>query len=154
MITGKQIGHARVLLGMSAAELAKKAGLCESTVRRAEQRNPKRPMSAATLEAIQRTLEAAGMEFSPQPAGCQAAEGAMTITGGPIKAARKLLGWSYATLAKKSRRSLLSVSHAELAIDQADHLGPLLDIQCALEAAGIEFTDAPGVRLRHMNDSK
>jgi transcriptional regulator with XRE-family HTH domain len=77
------------------------------------------------------------------------------ITGGQVRAARGLLGWSQAVLAEKSEVGLSTVRRME-----AD-LGPvrvysdnLWKVQRALEAAGIRFIDqddggGAGVRLHN-----
>lgn len=74
------------------------------------------------------------------------------ITGGQIRAARALLRWSAHTLAARAGVSYPTVQRFE----QFDGVPPsrsskLLNVQTALEAAGIEFigthTDRPGVRL-------
>jgi transcriptional regulator with XRE-family HTH domain len=73
------------------------------------------------------------------------------ITPEQIKAARKLLGWSMATLARQSGRSLMAIACAELLFGKARGSAiTLMFIQITLEAAGIEFLNhgQPGVRLR------
>ena len=74
------------------------------------------------------------------------------ITGLQVKQARKLLGWSAATLARKARKTVLTVSRFE-----EGTLRPRLcdkvqqAIQQALEDAGAEFTaenGGAGVRLK------
>jgi transcriptional regulator with XRE-family HTH domain len=73
----------------------------------------------------------------------------MTINGEQVKAARKLLRWSQAKLAKKSRVTGGRIMDCEsgqatLAPDAADA------VQRALESGGIQFTSdvRPGVKLR------
>ena len=74
------------------------------------------------------------------------------VSGAQIRAARKLLGWSYATLAKKARRRLRLVGRVEEELvdvvpdDLANTYVALVEI---LEAAGVRFDeDKRGVRLR------
>lgn len=70
MITGAQIRAARALLRWSAERLAKEAKLGVATVRRADLADDAVPaMTAANLDAIQRALEAAGIQFIPQNGG-------------------------------------------------------------------------------------
>ena len=73
----------------------------------------------------------------------------MRITPAQCRAARAMLEWSrdgLAVAAKVARRTVVDFERgARRPYDRT-----LADIQRALEAAGIEFTDddAPGVRLR------
>ncbi len=73
----------------------------------------------------------------------------MRITPAQCRAARAMLEWSrdgLAAAAKVARRTVVDFERgARRPYDRT-----LADIQRALEAAGIEFTDddAPGVRLR------
>jgi hypothetical protein len=62
----RQIAAARVLLGLSRAELAAKAGLHVNALKRLEQgvTNPRR----TTLEAVMRALDADGIEFLSETA--------------------------------------------------------------------------------------
>jgi len=70
MITGAQIRAARALLRWSAERLAKEAKLGVATVRRADLADDVTPtMTAANLEAVQRALEAAGIQFIPENGG-------------------------------------------------------------------------------------
>lgn len=77
------------------------------------------------------------------------------ITGMQIRSARAALGWSASDLADRSGVSLRTLMRFE----QFDNVPPsrsstLLDVQNALEVAGIEFIgtpdDAPGIRLRRV----
>ncbi len=72
------------------------------------------------------------------------------ITGGQIKAARKLLGWSEIALSRKSQLSILWVIRTESEKLPREYANKYLSmIQAALEDAGVEFTDEqPGVRMR------
>ncbi len=74
------------------------------------------------------------------------------IAGAQIRAARGLLGWSAAELAKRGGVTRFTIQRLE----QHDGVPPsrsqtLVDIQAALEAAGVEFVgtpdERPGVRL-------
>jgi transcriptional regulator with XRE-family HTH domain len=76
------------------------------------------------------------------------------ITGGQVRAARGLLGWSQAELAEKSRVGLSTVRRMEADLGpvrvQSDNLWK---VQRTIEAAGIQFIDqhdggGVGVRLR------
>jgi transcriptional regulator with XRE-family HTH domain len=60
MISIAQIRAARGLLGWSQAELAAEAGLSRPTIERAETKT----VSEATIDAIRRALETAGVEFT------------------------------------------------------------------------------------------
>ncbi len=75
------------------------------------------------------------------------------ITGAQIRSARAGLGWSAQTLADRAGIGLRTL----LRFEQVDGVPPsrsstLLDVQKALEAAGIEFIgtpdDGPGIRIR------
>ncbi len=60
------------------------------------------------------------------------------ITPDQIKAARKLLGWSAATLAKKAHWGLLTVAKAESGTLQPEKVERVLArLQVALEGAGM-----------------
>jgi transcriptional regulator with XRE-family HTH domain len=63
MITGQQMRAARAMLRWTVAQLAERAGVSETTVRRGERVDGVPRMSAANLNAIQRALEAAGILF-------------------------------------------------------------------------------------------
>jgi ribosome-binding protein aMBF1 (putative translation factor) len=69
------------------------------------------------------------------------------ITPDQIKAARKLLGWSSATLAKRANRKLLTVARVEAGTLPPCYLQTTaLAIRAAFDAAGVEFVNG-GVRL-------
>jgi hypothetical protein len=76
-----------------------------------------------------------------------------------IRAARALLRWSAADLARQSRLGVNTIRRAEVA-DQGTSLTAAneLAIRSALEAAGVEFIDenggGPGVRLRKRQQKK
>jgi predicted transcriptional regulator len=67
MISSNQIRAARALLGISAAELASKAGVTWKTVQRFEAAYGVPPTRSGTLGRVQRALEAAGIEFIGDP---------------------------------------------------------------------------------------
>lgn len=80
MITIAQIRAARAMLGLKQQELAQKAGLSTGTlnnIERGVQTDPK----LSTLKAIQKALEAEGVEFT---------EGAMGVVGVNLKPRRDL----------------------------------------------------------------
>ena len=77
------------------------------------------------------------------------------ITGAQIRAARAALGWSATVLSAKADVAMKTIARFE----QADGIPPsrsstLVDVQKALEAAGIEFIgspdDGPGIRFRRL----
>jgi transcriptional regulator with XRE-family HTH domain len=73
------------------------------------------------------------------------------ITGGHIRAARALLGWSQQELAKKSKVALRTLSRMEDFEGAISARTETLNAAVmALEKAGIEFLDdgSPGVRIR------
>lgn len=75
------------------------------------------------------------------------------ITGAQIRAARAALGWSSEALAKKSGVSMRTIMRFEQIEDvPPSRSATLLDVQKALEEAGIEFIgtpeDGPGIRVR------
>jgi transcriptional regulator with XRE-family HTH domain len=63
MTTAGQLRAGRVLLGLSQADVAARAGISIPTVKRAESEDGIR-VSAQTIGAIRRALEAAGVEFT------------------------------------------------------------------------------------------
>ena len=69
IITLEQIRGARAMLGLKQQEVAQKAGISTGTlnnIERGVQTDPK----LSTLRAIQRTLEAEGIEFTESETGC------------------------------------------------------------------------------------
>ena len=76
------------------------------------------------------------------------------ITGSQIRAAKALLDWSGDDLAKKASVSLSSIRRVEAADDVPKNVSvnTMLNIQKALEQAGVEFIGTPdhqpGVRLK------
>ena len=75
------------------------------------------------------------------------------LISGQIRAARSLLRWTAADLAKRAALGLATIRRAELAADTTSMTAANdLAVRRALEAAGIEFIDenggGPGVRLR------
>ena len=69
MITGSQIRMARAHLKWTLEELAKRANVGLSTVRRMESVDGPPPSTVANLQAVQRVFEAAGIEFIPGNGG-------------------------------------------------------------------------------------
>lgn len=68
MITGSQVRAAKALLRWSGDKLAKKAGIAISTIRRIEAEDG--VLSTAnikTIDAVQKALEQAGVEFIGTP---------------------------------------------------------------------------------------
>src|SRR5580704_318389 len=69
------------------------------------------------------------------------------ITIQQIRAARSLINWTQQELAKATGLSLAAINNLERGIGMP-RVQTLLYVQQALERAGIEFTDGPGLRLR------
>lgn len=67
MVSGSQIRAARGLLGISAAELAKKAGIGWATLQRIERSDAVTSARLKTLERVIQALEAEGIEFLGDP---------------------------------------------------------------------------------------
>jgi transcriptional regulator with XRE-family HTH domain len=67
MISSAQIRAARALLRWSAAELAEISGIGVATIRRLELVDGIPSSNARTLDALQKALEAAGVEFIGTP---------------------------------------------------------------------------------------
>ncbi len=64
-ITAAQLRAARALLGLSQADLARRAGVSVPTLKRCETDSEKAPnVSEATRDQIVAALEAAGVEFT------------------------------------------------------------------------------------------
>ena len=72
----------------------------------------------------------------------------MNITISQIKAARALLGWTQDLLAEAANMSKPALANIERGM-ASPRQSTLSAIQKALESAGIEFTNGPGVRLAH-----
>jgi ribosome-binding protein aMBF1 (putative translation factor) len=112
----------------------------------------------AALEEAGVIFTARGVKLIPSPGrkSARAAERrqgrvkAMT-TGAQIRAARELLGWRQAELAKRARIQAHSVESAESSLGQSFVPGQDMQaMRAVLEAAGVEFTDGeePGVKLK------
>jgi transcriptional regulator with XRE-family HTH domain len=81
------------------------------------------------------------------------------LTSAQIRAARALIRWSAADLAKASSVGVTTIRRAELTADETSMTAANdLAIRRALEAAGVEFTEenggGPGVRLRKRTPKK
>jgi predicted transcriptional regulator len=63
VITGRQLKAARALVGWEQTDLAKKAGVAISTVRRMESFQGEIGARTSTLSLVKRALERAGIEF-------------------------------------------------------------------------------------------
>ena len=69
MVTGKQIRAARYLVALSVEHLAHASGVAAATVRAAEESAVTAETPTADLEAMQRVLEAQGVEFMDDGTG-------------------------------------------------------------------------------------
>lgn len=69
MLTAEQIRAGRALVRMSAQELADKAGVGISTVQRMEGAEGVPSASTKNLEAVERALQQAGVEFIAENGG-------------------------------------------------------------------------------------
>ena len=69
MPTADQIRAARALLRLSAAQLARMAGVAASTIARCEAGSGIPAVGIRTLQKIQQALEDAGIEFTRENAG-------------------------------------------------------------------------------------
>ena len=67
MPSGSQIRAARGLLGISAAELAERAGVTWKTIQRFETADGIPPNRSGTLDKVRAALEAQGIEFLGDP---------------------------------------------------------------------------------------
>jgi transcriptional regulator with XRE-family HTH domain len=67
MITGQQIRAARAILKWSARELSASSGVGAATIQRFEQQDGVPEGRSHTLLALQKALEAAGVEFIGSP---------------------------------------------------------------------------------------
>lgn len=63
MITGRQLKAARALVGWEQTDLARKAGVAISTVRRMESFQGEIGARTSTLSLVTKALERAGIEF-------------------------------------------------------------------------------------------
>ncbi len=70
MITSAQIRAGRALLRWSALDLAGRSGIGVATIRRLEVEEGVPSSNARTLDALQKALEAAGVEFIGTPEHC------------------------------------------------------------------------------------
>jgi transcriptional regulator with XRE-family HTH domain len=70
MIASSQIRAARALIRWSALDLAHESGVGVATIRRLELVEGVPSSNARTLDALQRALEAAGVEFIGTPDDC------------------------------------------------------------------------------------
>src|SRR5215467_2541332 len=69
MITGAQLRMARGYLRWSAKELADRAGVAESTIKRMEQDDGFPIARGANIQAVYKTLQEAGIIFVPENGG-------------------------------------------------------------------------------------
>jgi ribosome-binding protein aMBF1 (putative translation factor) len=81
------------------------------------------------------------------------------LTSAQIRAARALIRWSAAELARKAALGLATIRRAELAeVATSMTTANDLAVRRVLEAAGVEFIDenggGPGVRLRKRQQKK
>lgn len=67
MVSGSQIRAARGLLGISAAELARKAGVGWATLQRIERNDALSSSRSNTIERVKAALEERGIEFIGDP---------------------------------------------------------------------------------------
>ncbi len=67
-LSKEQIRAGRALIGLSASDLAERTGLGLSTIQRMENRGTG-SSTMANVDAVQRALEAAGVEFIPENGG-------------------------------------------------------------------------------------
>ena len=67
MVSGSQIRAARGLLGISGAELAKKAGVGWATLQRIERNDALSSARSNTIERVKAALENEGVEFLGDP---------------------------------------------------------------------------------------
>lgn len=67
MVSGSQIRAARGLLGISAAELARKAGVGWATLQRIERNDALSSARSDTIERVKAALEETGIEFIGDP---------------------------------------------------------------------------------------
>ena len=157
MTTGAQIKAGRRLLKWQHRILAARSDVSLAMLAEVERLESEVPAEfEPAAAAMRRTLEAEGVEFQADGGVAKAGPDAPTITPDQIKAARKLLGWSAATLAKWARRTILSVAQAEQDILPPRNAGSTLRaIQAAFESGGVEFTNdgQPGVRKKKVDEA-
>lgn len=67
MLSARQIRAARALLGISAEQLARKAGVGSTTIKRFELSAGVPPSRSGTLDRVKAALEEAGIEFVGDP---------------------------------------------------------------------------------------
>ncbi len=83
MLTGCQIREVRALLGISPSMLARKSKtVTTQTVSKAEVDDHRPPIAASHMATIRRTLEALGVEFTPENDGGAAGVRLRTIEKG------------------------------------------------------------------------
>ena len=173
-MTPAQCRAARALLGMTQSELAAAASLGLSTV--VDFEKERRQVSDDAVTAMQGALERAGIGFKGRGAGIALTEPrtylaqpvgplsetahvgskfkkAGLLSSAQIRAARALLRWSAADLARELALGVNTIRRAEAAEEGSSLTAANeLAIRRALEAAGVVFIDenggGPGVRLR------
>ena len=69
MITGRQLAAARTLTGMSQQEVASASNISVPTLKRMEAREGRVTGYRNNVDAVQRTLEQAGIQFIPENGG-------------------------------------------------------------------------------------
>jgi transcriptional regulator with XRE-family HTH domain len=173
-MTPAQCRAARALLDMTQSELAAAAGLGLSTV--VDFEKERRQISNDAVEAMQGALELAGIAFKGRGVAMASGELRRGLADAPvryrksshvesipnkigllssaqIRAARALLRWSAADLARHSALGINTIRRAEVAEEGTSlTLANDLAIRRALEGAGVVFIDenggGVGVRLR------
>jgi transcriptional regulator with XRE-family HTH domain len=173
-MTPAQCRAARALLDMTQSELAGAAGLGLSTV--VDFEKGRRQVSNDAVTAMQSALERAGIAFKGRGAGMALTEPrsyfaelagrvneiahvgskfkkAGLLSSAQIRAARALLRWSAADLARESALGVNTIRRAEAAEEGTSLTAANeLAVRRALEAAGVMFIEenggGPGVRLR------
>ena len=179
-MTPAQSRAARALLDMTQSELAAAAGLGLSTV--VDFEKERRQVSSDAVEAMQDALELAGIAFKGRGVAMASSElrrgladassrfrysahvGSTSkefglLSSAQIRAARALLRWSAADLARHSALGVNTIRRAEVAEEVTSlTLANDLAIRRALEGAGVVFIDenggGVGVRLRARRKGK
>jgi transcriptional regulator with XRE-family HTH domain len=179
-MTPAQCRAARALLDMNQSELAAAAGLGLSTV--VDFEKERRQVSDDAVAAMQSALERAGIAFKGRGAGIALTElragldapanlftetahvGSKfkktgLLSSAQIRAARALVRWSAADLARESALGVNTIRRAEAAEEGTSlTVANELAVRWALEAAGVVFIDenggGAGVRLRERQKAR
>jgi transcriptional regulator with XRE-family HTH domain len=147
-VTPEQCRVARLRLGLTQRELARRSGITQPSLGLYERSGH---LTAERIERIRAALQASGATVGEDRVLVRVAT-EQTITGSQCREARRLLGWTQEQLTLASKVAISQVSSFEARRSSRSHRDEnrARRLGAALESAGVVFTngDEPGVKLR------